>query len=31
MCLDLNGQLEEKNIYKTKLQHVYTKYIVMDF
>jgi hypothetical protein len=29
--LDLDFQLEEEDIYKTKLQHIYTKYIVMDF
>jgi hypothetical protein len=29
--LDLNCQLEEENIYKKKLQHIYTKYIIMDF
>jgi hypothetical protein len=30
-CVDLNFQLEKENIYKKKLQHIYTKYIVMDF
>ncbi len=31
LWLDLDCQLEEEYIYKTKLQHIYTKYIVMDF
>ncbi len=29
--LDLYFQLEEEDIYKRKLQHIYTKYIVLDF
>jgi hypothetical protein len=28
LWLDLNFQLKKKDIYKTKLQHIYTKYIV---
>ncbi len=31
MWLDLDFQLEEEDIYKRKLQHIYIKYIVMDF
>ncbi len=31
LWLDINCQLEEEDNYKKKLQHVYTKYIVMDF
>jgi hypothetical protein len=31
LWLDLDFQLEEKDIYKNKLQHIYTKYIVMNF
>jgi hypothetical protein len=29
--LDLDFQLEEKDIFLKKMQHIYTKYIVMDF
>jgi hypothetical protein len=31
LWLDLDCQLEEKDIYKKRLQHIYTEYIVMDF
>jgi hypothetical protein len=31
LWLGLDFQLEEEDMYKTKLQHKYTKYIVMDF
>jgi hypothetical protein len=31
LWLDLDGQLEEEHICLKILQHIYTKYIVMDF
>jgi hypothetical protein len=31
LWLDLDCQLEEKDIYIKQLQHIHTKYIVMDF
>ncbi len=31
LWLDLDFQLEEENMYKRNLQHIYTKYIIMDF
>jgi len=31
LCLDLDCQLEEIKMYLKKLQHIYIKYIVMDF
>jgi uncharacterized membrane protein len=31
LWLDLNFQLEKEDIYKRKLQCIYTKYIAMDF
>ncbi len=31
LWLDLDCQLEIENIYKRKLQHIYIKYIIMDF
>ncbi len=31
LWLDLDCQLEEKDIYYKELQHKYTKHIIMDF